>query len=362
MNEPYVLLLAPSGKLLAAHDGIDEAPLATDATCWRKDQDGFESATCDIRIEPGEIRRRNITPVAGPTKLPSAHLAELRQNGYTILENILGAAAIERLRKQIADNRKAKHADEADRDGHFWMMDGLAWAPDFVKASVHPLALWLLRTYMSTDDIHFCHQPIITTLRPADALKGTFPEAGWHSDYPYHPGVFPDDHWPESPVFGVQYNVCLDEFRADNAATQFVPGSHRLCKGPPVEFNRGGTRMGEGIHKDVSQFYAPAGAGLIYDARTWHRACHELNVSGKDRIAFLNAVAPAWVRPMIDKTPVGDRYATSEVPGQLTEREREDVERLCNSPTLATPEGMPKLLERRRRRSPTPKIGASHHE
>lgn len=355
MSEPYslepsVLLLTPSGTLLTANDEIGESPLGDDSACWRTAEDGFVNAVNGMRIGADDVQRRSLTAIAGPTRLPSEHLAELREQGYTILENILDAAAIARLKEQIARSRVVNHAAEADRDGHFWMMDGLTWAPDFAKASVHPVALWLLQTYMSNADIHFCHQPIITTLRPADTLKGTFPEAGWHSDYPYHPGVFPDDHWPESPVFGVQYNVCLDEFRADNAATQFVPGSHRLCKGPPIEFNQGGTHMGEGQHRDVAQFCAPAGAGLIYDARTWHRACHELNVSGEDRIAFLNAVAPAWVRPMIDKTPVGDRYRASHVPAALTARERHDVDRLCNSPMLPTPDGMPQLLERRRRR------------
>ncbi len=108
--------------------------------------------------------------------------------------------------------------------------------------------------------------------------------------------------------------------------------------------------MGKGQHKEVAQFCAQAGAGLIYDARTWHRACHELNASGEDRIAFLNAVAPDWIRPMIDKAPVGELYAASEVPTELSARERSEVDRLCNSETRETPAGMPQLLERSRRR------------
>ena len=112
-----------------------------------------------------------------------------------------------------------------------------------------PLIRWrcgIMRQYMETEEIHLCHQPVITTLKPADLLRGTFPEEGWHSDYPYHAGVFPGDAWPERPVFGVQFNICVDEFRADNAATQYLPGSHLKRKRPTAEFNAGGTRMGPG--------------------------------------------------------------------------------------------------------------------
>ena len=339
-----------AGTLASSH-GAGTATLASDDTCWHTVNGGFVNAVdANCRIDQDNLAQQGLTVVKGPLQLPSEHLTELREHGYTIVENILEPDAIAQLKTLIAKNRAEKHAEEPEHDGHFWMMDGISWAPELARASVHPVALWLIQQYMSTDDIHFCHQPIITTLRPAKALSGTFPEAGWHSDYPYHPGVFPDNYWPQSPVFGVQYNVCLDEFRTNNAATQFVPGSHRLCKGPPIEFNTGGTRMGKGQHKEVAQFCAQAGAGLIYDARTWHRACHELNASGEDRIAFLNAVAPDWIRPMIDKAPVGELYAASEVPTELSARERSEVDRLCNSETRETPAGMPQLLERSRRR------------
>jgi ectoine hydroxylase-related dioxygenase (phytanoyl-CoA dioxygenase family) len=230
-------------------------------------------------------------------------------------------------------------------------MDGVTWSAELAEAVTHPVALWLLQQYLCTDAIHFCHQPVITTLKPADELLGSFPEGGWHTDYPYHPGVFPGDHWPDDSVFGAQYNICIDPFNADYGATQFVPESHRLGRWPTTEFNLGGTRMGEGIHSKVRQMEASAGSALIYDARTWHRACHELNVSGCDRIALLNAVTPAWVRPMIDKTPIAARYRESEVASCLSERVAGDIERLCHSKTLPAPEGVPTL--QRRQRKPT---------
>jgi ectoine hydroxylase-related dioxygenase (phytanoyl-CoA dioxygenase family) len=201
---------------------------------------------------------------------------------------------------------------------------------------------------MSSEDIHFCHQPIITTIKPADELKRQHPEAGWHSDYPYHPDVLPEAEWPDDQVLGVQFNVCVDRFEKTNAATQFAPGSHAIGSWPTDEFNAGGTRMGEGVHKDVSQMEAPAGAALIYDARMWHRSCDELNVSGEDRVAVLNAVAPAWVLPMIDRSKVADAYRLSDVPSALSEREAQDIERLCNGEPKQAPPGMPLLKPKQR--------------
>jgi len=293
---------------------------------------------------------------SGPAKLPSYYLEELRQQGYTIMEGMLDPVALQRLKAGADEKRARDHAEEPPTDGFFWMTDGLLWSPEVCRAITNPIALWVIQQYLSTDDIHLCHQPVITTVKPADELLGTFPELGWHSDYPYHPGVFPDDHFPEDPAFGVQFNFCIDDFRADNAGTQFVPGSHALCRRPPPEFNEGGTRMGEGVHKDVQQFQVPAGSALIYDSRTWHRACYELNVSGHDRKAILNAVTPNWVLPMMDKTDMRDRYHGSEMPSLLTDRERQDVERLCNRATQPTPEGMP-LLSERKKSGPIRKTG-----
>jgi ectoine hydroxylase-related dioxygenase (phytanoyl-CoA dioxygenase family) len=355
MND-YYLLCNTDGHLLC---GETTSVMAGDHAMWSLDGLALRNASgASLRLESEPVMSGSAQPcrltgkaedfvlVPGPTKLPTQHLAELRTNGFTVLENVLDQLAIARIKQLVMENRLRNHADESSHDGHFWMMGSLAWSADVARAASHPVALWLLRQYMQTEDIHYCHQPIITTLKPAKELKGQFPEQGWHNDYPYHPGIFPEDYWPAEPVYGLQYNVCVDSFETGNAATQFVPGSHEKCHRPPVEMNTGGTHAGVGAHKDVQQMLAPPGAALLYDSRTWHRACHELNLSGRDRIAILNAVAPAWVTPMIDKTPVKERYQASEIPESLTIRERAEIALLCNCPTMDTPQGMPLLKNR----------------
>ena len=361
-EDGYYLCRNTEGELISGRDGaVCLSSVANDECLWRMVGQRLHCAVGDLSLALTalnlEQKTCEVSEVSGalvlqqgPSRLPSELLAELQSQGFTILDNVMDAEAVAQFKERAAATRASNHADETPGDGFFWMMDGLSWSPELCRAVTHPVALWMMQQYLSTEDIHTCHQPVITTAKPADSLLGTYPEGGWHSDYPYHPGVFPNDYWPETTHFGVQFNICINAFEADNAATQFVPGSHILGKGPSNEFNEGGTRMGEGIHQDVRQYIAPAGAALIYDSRTWHRACYELNVCGKDRIAILNAVTPAWVRPMIDKEPVKQLYVDSDIPDALTERERRDIKRLFNSSLLPTPEGMPQLSDRAAKR------------
>lgn len=373
-DSPYWLVVDEAGyPLQALPSGTRTSALADDACMWIRSGTMLHSVSTNLALEsmPSESGRYRLkansgdddtttlpgsyTVEPGPSRLPSIHLQEISEHGFTVLDNILDLTAIDRLKSAIAENRAQNFPEEPPCDGHFWMMDGLTWSADLARAATHPVALWLLQQYLATDDIHFCHQPIITTLKPADKLTGTLPEGGWHSDYPYHPGVFPDEDWPVNPVYGAQFNICLDAFTPASGATQFIPGSHQRGCWPPSELNLGGTHAGDGIHAEVRQLQAPAGAALLYDARTWHRACHELNVSGRDRIALLNAVAPSWVQPMIDKAPIAEKYAVAEIEHQLSERVARDIQRLCNSPTGNVPDDALVLATRREpRRSSSP--------
>ena len=359
----HILVQNAAGALISATGrGLAATSVGDDSCLWRRENHHLVHAdgAPRLRLEPlgadkyrlaldngGEVEGAPFALLEGPRQSPSWHLKDLRGNGFSIIPHIMNDDSITRLKAELREVRSQRHADESTHDGYFWIVDSLIWSAEVARAASHPVALWIMQQYMRTEEIHFCHQPVITTVKPADALRGTFPERGWHTDYPYHPGVFPDDSWPEQPAMGVQFNVCVDAFRADNAATQYLPGSHLRRERPPIEFNTPGTRMGHGHHAEVRQWLAPAGSGLIYDARMWHRACHELNVSGRDRIAILNAAAPAYVRPMLDKSALGRDFPGSPVACRLTERERTDIERLCCRQTRPAPPGMPRLNRRR---------------
>jgi hypothetical protein len=338
----YQLLQLPNGRFLAdIEDDLVDTGSVGDAAMWYESEQGFVNAVSRRAWkgdEPGQIE-----VLDGPEKLPSDYLRELKEQGFTTLDGVLKPDSLERIRRVTKARVRELDPSPPDFDDRFGVPHGISWSADICRGVTNAVALWLIRSYLGTDEIHFCHQPAMTVLRPSKESIGAFPESGWHSDYPYHPDVYPEDRWQDEQVYGVQYNICIDEFRADNAATQFVPGSHRMRQFPPVEMNRGGTRMGTPPHEGVVQMLAPAGAALIYDARTWHRACTELNSSGRDRLAILNAVCPRWVRPMADKTRGTKQFVASGTAQQLNEREQNELNRLCHEKGAPPPDGAPSI-------------------
>ena len=281
-----------------------------------------------------------------PDRAPGDYLDELRTNGFVVVDNVLTSDALERIREATYLEIEKQDPAPAEFDDRFGMPHSITWSPDVCRAVTHPVVLRIIREYLSTEDIHFCHQPAMTILRPTKELLGTFPDSGWHADYPYHPDIYPEDRWQDENIYGVQYNICIDEFRTDNAATQYVPGSHLVKSFPPRGMNEGGTRMGTPPHENVEQMVAPAGAALIYDSRTWHRACVELNESGEDRLAILNAVCPRWVRPMVDKTNGSTVFFESNAESGLDDLTRVELNHLCHSETAPLPDGVPTILEK----------------
>ena len=342
-----ILLSNDAGECL--HGDGRFLPAAGDAAIWQENPGGLHNVVYGTVLRPNgdvnlderatlEIDGARLSTQPGPERMPSEYLAELKDRGFTILDNLMTHQEVGRLKGEVA---RRISDNEQKTDGRLGVGDGVTWSADVARVVTHPVALWLMQTYLGTKAIHYCHPPSVTCMRPAKELLGKFPPLGWHTDYPYHPGVLERERWGDDRPLGVQVNVCVDEFRADNAATQFLPNSFALRQWPTEEFNTGGTRMGKGVHKDVAQMEAPSGSALVYDSRTWHRACDELNVSGEDRVAILNAVAPSWVLPMVDKAQSASTYRSSDTNAALTTREQKDIKRLCHAKTRKPPKGAP---------------------
>lgn len=95
-----------------------------------------------------------------------------------------------------------------------------------------------------------------------------------------HVDVRPDeDAWP---LLG--FIVMVDEFREDNGATRFVPGSHRA---EPTRAREGNQRPDDGAH--VLACGEP-GSVIVYLGSTWHG--YSANSSGKPRRSIQGAYIP----------------------------------------------------------------------
>lgn len=232
--------------------------------------------------------------------------------------------------------------------------------PAITQSLVNPVSLWLIENYLGVDSIHYCQGPAISILRPAEktGTNDRVEPGGWHSDYPYpltseteaHTGMLgPEEFdkldasiaprhpdWKQRKVrLGMQFNIALTDFTPEAGATQFVLGSHEFDSPPPTEINAVPTVAGVGPHTDVVQVSYPAGSGILYDSRTYHRAPPELNVSGEERWAMLTCIVPSFVRDLRardDKVASADAFANaSAIHAQLTPRELDDIlKTLCD--------------------------------
>ena len=308
-----------------------------------------------------------------PARLPSAYLAELEMQGWTVVENLMSPDMVSNLVSNIDMVRKKAAAKEAEvraaQDGRPYrsndnvirpraLMDKgdsfLSMTPVVSQALVHPISLWLIESYLGVDSIHYCQCPGISILRPAEKTgeNARVMPGGWHSDYPYpltsetaaHTSALGVEefekldasissrypNWKQRKVrLGMQFNIALTDFTPETGATQFVLGSHEFETPPPMEMNAIPTISGQGPHQNVVQPSFPAGSGILYDSRTYHRAPPELNVSGAERWAMLTCIVPSFVRDLRardDKVESADAFAiATNVHEALTDRELQDV-------------------------------------
>jgi ectoine hydroxylase-related dioxygenase (phytanoyl-CoA dioxygenase family) len=111
------------------------------------------------------------------------------------------------------------------------------------------------------------------TLRPRSAAQGL------------HADVARDaEEWPM-----VGFILMVDEFRVDNGATRFVPGSHAWPYSPS-------DAMIDLIadHKQQALACGPAGSLIIYNSSVWHG--HTANESGEPR----RSLQGSYVRRGVD--------------------------------------------------------------
>ena len=96
------------------------------------------------------------------------------------------------------------------------------------------------------------------------------------------------DAWP---MLG--FILMVDEFRRDNGATRFVPGSQRRTELPE-------SVLADRIAPYAGEVFAsgPAGSVILFDASTWHG--HTANVSRAPRRSLQGTFIPHTGRPATD--------------------------------------------------------------
>ena len=327
----FSYLVAPNGDWLASADGksVTTQPFVDDRALWTEDGDAFRHAESGLVLELADAPA-GVSVARGPERRPSEYLAEFRAQGWVALTQILPPDVLEGLQRLGGTDAFEGPGEERAQQ--------LALGPALARATVEPLSLWLCREYMRTADIKLGHPPGVTALTPDDGAR---PVQGWHSDFPYMWGSERGRRGYRVPpgsdelCLAVQRNICVSDFTVESGATVFKLGSHTAGAISPEAWGRArdtyqaGHRAEHGLPyagEETDIIEAPAGTILLYDARTWHRA--GVNVTNRRRGAVIQAITPGFIIPFYPLGPPYQGFLDSDVPAQLTERERREMEQL----------------------------------
>ncbi len=204
-----------------------------------------------------------------PARDLAQHLQRIEVDGFTILPKVIDTELITAIKHELSPFLQGQHPGRNDFEGLYSerVYALLSKAPSIAKIIEHPAVL-----------------PILDALLPPGFLLS----AALAIDV--HPGETPqpmhiDDNAGNLPFprprahFGVSTIWALDDFTADNGATEVVAGSHRW----PEER--------QAKEDEITQVVMPAGSVIVFLGTLLHRG--GANRSASDRLA----ITPQYCMP-----------------------------------------------------------------
>jgi ectoine hydroxylase-related dioxygenase (phytanoyl-CoA dioxygenase family) len=186
-------------------------------------------------------------------------LGELTEHGFVVVPGPFSAEGVERL--QAAYDSACAHA--APEDVRVGSMS--TRVTDFVNRDA---VFDVVYTWPPVLDAarHVVGDRFRLSVLHARTLHAGAPAQALHVDVPRT-----SDAWPMLVVI-----LMVDEFRRDNGATRFVPGSHRWTETPE-----------EALVDPVAPYpgevvvCGPAGSMILFDVSTWHEHTASMSPAGR---------------------------------------------------------------------------------
>ena len=200
----------------------------------------------------------------------SRELEHLRTHGYVILHRLVAGETLDRMREAIdainSETRLGKYEFEGYRTHRAYCVVGKTRTFDELVMNRRVLALV---------EGYFGEAPQLSASMGITIYEGQEAQP-LHQDSGHYP--LP---WPHPPL-EVNSIWAFDDFREDNGATRFVPGSHRY---DGVERPDEVPQVGE----------MPAGSVLVYDGCLWHGGGMS-SAPGARRRCINNLFTRQWLR------------------------------------------------------------------
>jgi len=217
-----------------------------------------------------------------PTTSVQQAMAQFDEHGLALLANALSAAEVKDVRARLEVAAQLSEADDVPTRGYAFDTDGRNRRV-FQLFNLDPIFVDLIQRAPALDFVR--HSLGDSFLVSNFSANITAPGSGrmlLHADQGYV-----DTPWADHAL---ACNVAwlLDDFTAENGGTCYVPGSHRLGRGPVRD---------EAV--ETVAIEAPAGSMLIMDGRLWHQTGANQS-RDSHRAALFGYYVLRWLRPQIN--------------------------------------------------------------
>lgn len=216
----------------------------------------------------GTYRRTTSSGASVDPAIVDADLANLMRDGYVILPNLLTSAQLETIRTEVAPllGRNGRNNFEGHTTQRVYSVLNKTRSCD--DLTDHPRVLALL-------DRLFMPNYLLSMLQAINIQPGEQAQM-LHTDDSFYPLPRP------RKALGAATIWAIDEFTADNGATDIIPFSHTLGDELPGEDERVPVVM-------------PAGSCVFFLGTLWHGG--GANRSANPRLAVTAQYCEPWLRP-----------------------------------------------------------------
>jgi ectoine hydroxylase-related dioxygenase (phytanoyl-CoA dioxygenase family) len=200
--------------------------------------------------------------------------------GYCIVESVLPAAEIERMRAAMYRAQQgilaevgAQRLERAGEVGVLRLM--MKFEPVLLRLLEIPELLAVVDRHVTSTAILHLQNGFI--LPPGD--HGERFQAKFHQDFP---------RVLKGYLMSINAFFALDDFSSSNGGTWVVPGTHQRAERPDERY----------LESAKLCLECSAGSMIVFDSTLWH--CAGRNSSGQDRLAVNHQFTRSYVKQQID--------------------------------------------------------------
>ncbi len=207
-----------------------------------------------------------------------AHAAQMREQGYTVIEDFLDEAGLAAFREELAPylgSHRGRNDFEGFETERVYTL--VARGKVFEDLATDPRLMALLSRFLEGNFLLSASHAI--NLKPGETVQSIHIDDGFYRQP------------RSSPPVGYSVIGAIDAFTRANGATEIIPGSH-LWTDEELAERRKDPKALEAM---LVPMEVPAGACFVFPGKLLHRG--GANRTDKPRLAFTNQYCAGWARP-----------------------------------------------------------------